>query len=230
MGTGTSSGKGHSPPDLVGGTHDAELTDDIRDYHIPQATRDRLEEIESLRTYGQFEEYFAARGIELDTKLDALKGDHRDVEHEHVNDLLRKIAVGVDAYKEYFGPNALSKLKRVVLYDNDLNTNAAYSFNRIGESDPNAGTISFRNWSADGRMVFHELAHAYQDSRARSGEDAITASNRMAAKAGMPSSFKTYLGAPQEAQSAEKMADAFSYAFTSGNKERVDFMRRVARG
>ena len=212
---------------LIGGNNDPEVTDSIYDYYLPQATRDKLDEIAALSSYSEFKSYMNDHyGIELDTGLDALKNDRRNDSIDAVNEQCRKIIVAIDAYRETFGRNALSKLKKVYLYDRGLDTQAAYFFNRVGENDPLAGEIHFQQWHNDGRTVFHELAHAYQDSQAKSGEDAVTYSQRVI-KQTNSGSMKAYFGANADDYAAEQFADAFGFGFSHGTAEGMGFIRKV---
>lgn len=212
---------------LSGGRHDPVLTDSIHDYFLPKATRGKLDEIESLKTYSDFEEYFTSKGITLDTDLVKLKENMRHKEIEAVESLCQKIVTGVEAYEDTFGPEALSKLNKIILYDESLDVKAAYHFNRIGENDPFAGTIRFSQWSSDGREVFHELAHAFQDSNALPGEDAVSFASRMVKEANLAEDFKAYFGADKDVMDAERFADAFGFGFGRGMDVGIEFIKRV---
>lgn len=219
----------NTPFNLVTRNGYDETLDDIRDYYLPEATREKLDKIESLRTYSDFEEYFASKGIILDTDLVKLKESMRDKEIEAVKSLCQKIVTGIEAYEDTFGPEALSKLNRIILYDESLDVKAAYHFNRIGENDPFAGTIRFRQWNSDGREVFHELAHAFQDSHAKSNEDAVMFASRMVSEANLSDKIQAYTGAASEVLDAERAADAFSFAYIRGNEEAQKFLSNVRR-
>lgn len=215
------------PTPLIGGDGDAEITDNIRDYFLPKTTRSKLDEIESLSSYNEFKRYMQEHyGIELDTHLESLKGARANESIEAVNEECRKIIVAIDAYRGKFGDDALSSLRKVVLYDKDLDTRAAYFFNRIGENDPLAGEIHFRQWGDDGRTIFHELAHAYQDSNKRPGEDAVTFSERIIKEMGRED-LKAYTGAKKEDYAAEQIADAFGFGFSQGIKNDLEFIDQV---
>lgn len=219
----------NTPFNLVTRNGYDEILDDIRDYYLPEATREKLDKIESLRTYSDFEEYFASKGIILDTDLVKLKESMRDKEIEAVKSLCQKIVTGVEAYEDTFGPEALSKLSRIILYDESLDVKAAYHFNMIGENDPFAGTIRFKQWDSDGREVFHELAHAFQDSHAKSNEDAVMFASRMVSEANLSDKIQAYTGAASEVLDAERAADAFSFAYIRGNEEAQKFLSNVRR-
>lgn len=213
----------------VAGVKPKPWDDEPEYYYIPQQTRERLDAIESLESYSDFERYFKDNGIKLTTDLDILKGERRDDSIDVVKEQCQKIAVAIDAYKETFGPEALSKLKRINLYDSELPNEAAYHFNVIGEDDPLAGTIRFRQWGASGRTIFHELAHAFQDSQAEPWEDAVTYAKRMTEQAHLAKDFTAYAGASADVYEAERFADAFGYGFASGRKEGIDFIKSVWR-
>lgn len=211
---------------LVGGKHDAEITDSIYDYHLPQATRDKLDEISEMSTYNEFKDYFAEQGIELDTGLEKLKGERADDDIPAVKELLQKITVGIDSYKETFGEDSLSALKKIVLYDENLDTHAAYFFNLIGENDPDAGTIKFSDWNATGRDVFHELGHAFQDSMKADDEDIISFANRLAEEIDIPNS--AYKGTSDLGEeNAEMMAEALGFGFSQGIEKDIDFIEEL---
>jgi len=215
------------PTKLIGGSGNSEVTDNIRDYYLPEATRDKLNSIEKLQTYDEFSSYLADNyGIELDTGLERLKGELSGKVIPAVKDECQKIVTAVDAYVETFGDDALSSLKKVYLYDENLDTRAAYFFNRIGEHDPLSGEIHFSQWGDDGRTIFHELAHAFQDSHKGHGEDAITYSERVV-KELKAEGLKAYTGAKSDVYAAEQFADAFGFGFSRGSKSGLDFIKGV---
>lgn len=212
---------------LIPGNNSAEITDSIRDYFLPQGTRDRIPYIESLNSFDDFQRHFKSLGIQLDTDLLALSESRRFDTIPAVKELCEKIAVGVDTYTQLYGDRALSKLDRILLYSKDLDTTAAYYFNRAGENDPLAGTIAFRDWGANGRVVFHELAHAFQDSSAKPGEDAVSFSERMNNQAGLDPNYRAYSGAASDVIEAERFADAFGFGFYLGSPAGTSFIGSV---
>lgn len=214
--------------ELISGKGNPELTDSIDDFSLPKKVRKNLNEYHKLRTYEQIKEFLGARGILLDTDLAALKEKRNNDEITSVMELGQKIAVAIDSYREVFGSDALSKLKKVVLYSDDEDATASYRYNALGEDDPTAGSIHFRDWSSGGREVFHELAHAFQDSHAKSGEDAVSYSNRMVIEAKLGEDSKTYSGVGEDVMQAERFADAFASAFVYGRDESIGFLIRVA--
>lgn len=212
--------------ELIGGKGDAEITDSIYDYYLPTEVHSRLDEISQMGTYNEFKDYFARNGIELDTGLDKLKTERSDDVIPAVQELCQKLVVATETYKKTFGDNALASLKRIVLYDDDLDVQAAYFFNMIGENDPRAGEIAFRDWNAGGREVFHELGHAFQDSHKLVGEDCISFSNRIAQNIQIPNS--AYKGTSDLGEeNAEMMAEAFGFGFTQGIKKDIDFIKNL---
>lgn len=215
---------------LIGGENDPEITDDPRDYFLPKNTRDKLDKIEAMDSYDDFSTYLESEyGICLDTGLSTLKTERRFDSIPVVNEQCRKIVTAIDAYVETFGDKALSKLRKVYLYDQELDVHAAYFFNRVGENDPLAGEIHFQRWNSDGRTIFHELAHAFQDSQARPGEDAITYSERIMRASGMGDKLSAYFGADSEAYAAEQFADAFGFGFSLGTEDGLKFIEFVQR-
>lgn len=214
---------------LVPGKYSAEITDSVSDYFLPQSTRNKLEEIQKLNSFDDFSKYFETVGITLDTDLKSLSGERRFDTIKPVKELCEKLAVGIDSYKQLYGDNALSKLNRILLYSDSLECTAAYNFNRIGENDPMAGTLEFRDWTSNGRDVFHELAHAFQDSNARPGEDAVSFSQRVVQQAGLNPNFNAYSGAAQDVIEAERFADAFGFGFYLGSKSGLEFIQSVQR-
>lgn len=218
---------GNSGVSLYSGNGDAEITDDIFDYHLPKEVRQSLDGISQLKTYSQIKDRLSEYGIALDTDLESLAVDKANVPIDSVSELGQKILVGIETYRSIFGKDSLKKLNRVVLYDEGLKETAAYHYNELGENDPLAGTIRFRDWSAGGREVFHELAHAFQDSMAHKGEDAVTFSNRIVKSAKLPDSFSAYSGAAESEYNAERFSDAFAYAFVLGKGAGVRFLNEV---
>lgn len=216
---------------LIGGQGDPEITDNIRDYFLPQKTREKLNWIEQLNTYDEFENYLNSKNIKLDVGIDKLKNEMKfDNMPPAVKQQCQKIATALEAYEDEFGPECLSKLKKIYLYDEDLDTKASYFFNQIGEQDPLAGEIHFRDWNASGHDIFHELAHAFQDSHAVDGEDALLYSNRIIKEANMPKSWGAYTGAiSDEAMNAERFAEAFAYAFTKDSPAKQNFLYDVVK-
>ena len=216
---------------LIGGQGDPEITDNIRDYFLPQKTREKLNWIEQLNTYDEFENYLNSKNIKLDVGIDKLKNEMKfDDMPPAVKQQCQKIATALEAYEDEFGPECLSKLKKIYLYDEDLDTKASYFFNQIGEQDPLAGEIHFRDWNASGHDIFHELAHAFQDSHAIDGEDALLYSNRIIKEANMPKSWGAYTGAiSDEAMNAERFAEAFAYAFTKDSPAKQNFLYDVVK-
>lgn len=215
--------------ELIPGEDSAEITDSIEDYFIPQATRDKLPYLHSLNSFDDFQKYFKSIGIQLDTDLETLSGKRRFDTIVSVKEMCEKIVVGVDSYKQVYGDTALSKLNRILLYSTDLDTTAAYYFNRIGEKDPMAGTIAFRNWNASGRVIFHELAHAFQDSQAKPGEDAVSFAQRVTEQAKLNPNFRAYSGVADDVMEAERFADAFGFGFYLGNSSGIEFIHSVQR-
>lgn len=214
---------------LIGGNGDPEITDDIRDYFLPASTRAKLDEIEELTTYNDFSSYLQTHyGIELDTGIPSLKAEKADESIPAVTAECRKIVTAIDAYVSTFGDDALSNMHKVVLADSDLDVRAAYFFNRIGENDPLAGEIHFQQWGDDGRTIFHELAHAFQDSHKKASEDAITYSEHVIAATGSEG-LSAYTGAAKEAYAAEQFADAFGFGFGRGTQEGIDFINKLQR-
>lgn len=212
---------------LIGGNNDPEVTNNMHDFFLPQKTRQKIDRIEKIKTYSQAKQFFEAEyGIKLSTKIESLETSRRDDEIEAVSGMVQNIAIAVDAYKETFGDKALSKLHEIVLYDRDLDTQAGYYFNRLGEHDPLAGQIHFRRWDKDGYPIFHELAHALQDSFAGTNEDAVLFSERVL-KALDAEDLKAYFGASSEDQAAEQMADAIGYGFSRGEERDMDFILKL---
>jgi len=230
---------GHSGrPGEVGGSGNGSATDfqneldNIESYHIPEATKAKLSDLQKINTYNKIEEYLASKGIEVDTDAESLKGERKDEVISSPADTFVRLAIGIEAYQDTFGSDALSSLKKVKFYDNDEDSQAAYYYSEIGEKEPKEGQISFRQWGNTGKTIFHELAHAFQDSHKKSGEDAVTYSDRMVKEAGLSEKSGSYMGASQSGNGkglqAERFADAFAKGFASGNKEGLDFIERVA--
>lgn len=212
---------------VKGNTIKIEITDKIKDYALPQTVRDKMKDIEKMTTYNDFVSYFQKKGVLVDTDIKKLKGEFAGKEISVVKELGQKLVTAYETYTAEYGDNALNKLKRIVFYANDETSNAAYYFNVLGEHDKNAGTIKFKDWNVDGRTIFHEFAHAFQDSQAKTGEDALIFSDRIAKKidiAGLPSPNTTWT---DKTFNAEKIADIFGYGFTTGDAKNEGFMEKV---
>lgn len=219
-------GPGRSLSPLIGGTHDPELTDSIRDYFLPQSTRDKIDEISKLRTFSQIQDYFRERGIELKTDSEELQNNRRDEYLRPVAETGQKLAVAIEAYKDVFGDGSLNKLHTIVIGDATLPNTASYHYNEPGENDPLAGTLRIKGYSPNGYMVFHELAHAYQDTMTGKGKSLGDTAARMVQRAGLDKKFKAYSGANTSPAGidAERMADAMGYGFALGSKTGLAFI------
>lgn len=212
---------------LIGGINDPELTDSIRDYFLPENTRKKLSEFEELHSYDDFKEYLDKKGIELDTDLEKLKSTMSQDDIPAVKEMMQKVVTAIDSYEEVYGPDALSALKRIKLYDQDLDTHAAYHFNLIGENDPLAGTIRFSDWNASGRDIYHELAHAVQDSMRNDDEDVIIFANRLSKKVNIPKTAYSGTGELVGEEAAENMAENMAFGFARGNKKGMKFIEEL---
>lgn len=194
---------------------------------MPQQVRDRIPEIKNMKTYSDFVNYFAEKGIALDTDLNILKFEKANEEIEPVYTLGQKLVTAVETYKAEYGENALNKLNKILFYSEEETSTAAYYFNVVGENDKDAGTIKFKDWNANGRTVFHELVHAFQDSCALPGQDALMFSDQLANAINIdkyPSPRTTW---NDETYNAEKIADIFGYGFYNGKKQNEEFMKDV---
>lgn len=212
---------------LSKGKGDIEISDAIEDLCLPSGIRKNLSQYSSLRSYNDLVKWFKGKGIELTTDLESLTGPKADEYIKSVAELGQKIAVAVDSYQSVFGKECLRKLQRIKFYDTDLDNVASYHYNALGEHDPLAGTIRFRNWSAGCREVFHEIAHAFQDSMAMKGEDAVLYSSRILSKLNLSDAIKAYSGAAKDVIDAERFADAFAFGFTTGRQECISFIKKV---
>lgn len=216
---------------LVGGNDDPEITDSIFDYYLPQAVRSKLGDISNMRTFNDFKSYFATKGVSLTSDSNALMTtDANNPNHTAVYEQLQIIVTAYETYTSLYGKKVLSKLKRINVYDNTLDTTAAYHYDEKGSPhDPWAGTIRIRNWSAAGRVVFHEMAHAMQDSLAKKGEDAVESGNRIVKAVPLPSSIRTYTGVNKAVIDVERFADAMALAFSRGNKYAMSYVMDLKR-
>lgn len=216
-------GKNFTPTKLIGSPK-AEVTDSIHDYYLPQATRNKIPTIEQLHTYNDFKKYIDKKfGVELDTGLEKLKGELADDKIPAVERECQKIITAIHAYRDVFGEKSLSSLKKIYLYDSDLDVPAAYFFNRVGENDPLAGEIHFRDWGNSGRNIFHELGHAFQDSHKGEGEDAVTYAERIIRDT-KSEHLSAYAGASSSDYSAEQFSEALGFGFSMGTSEGIDFI------
>jgi len=208
---------------LRGGENDPEITDSIEDYYLPDAIRTKLPIIRGINTYEDFEKYLNDKGISLDTDLDKLKVDRRKDIIPTVQEMIQKVATAIETYEYMFGKNSLSSLKAIKLYDQDLDTHAAYHFNLKGENDPLAGTIRFRDWNVSGRDIFHELGHVMQDSMKGHNDDIISYTNNLARNITIPNS--AYKGVSNLGeQNAEMMAEALAFGFSRGTPQGLRFI------
>lgn len=214
-----------NPIKLIGGTNDPELTDSIHDYYLPSSTRAKLSEFEQMTTYNDFEKYLKTKGIELDTDLVKLKTTMANDDIPAVKEMMQKVVTAIDSYEETYGADALSALKKIKLYDEDLDTHAAYHFNLVGEKDPFAGTIRFSDWEATGRDIFHELGHALQDSLKNDDEDIIMFTNRLAKKINIPKTAYSGTGELVGEEVAENMAENLAFGFARGSKKGQQFVK-----
>lgn len=207
--------------------------DRVDGYCLPKKTADKLSELKQVNTYSKIEKFLSDRGISIDTDVKDLKGKYKDEVIDSPSKTFVRLAIGIEAYRDKFGNDALSSLKKVKLYDNEESSKAAYYFSELGEKEPKEGQISFRQWDNTGREIFHELAHAYQDSHKRNGEDAVTYSNRVVKEAKLSDKATAYAGAGASGNGkgieAERFADSFARGFSYGNKEDLDFIDRVAK-
>ena len=211
------------------GSKDAELTDDYHDFCLPKGVRERIGEIEKIKTFNQIKAYFESKGIFLETDVKSLLRERGDEYIEAVASAGQNIIAAYESYIEVYGKDALKKLRGIRLKDDSCKSTASYHYNAIGEKDPLEGVICFRQFgSAGGHNVFHEFAHCYQDSQVRGGEDAVMAADRiMESIKEKPAGVRAYFGADKNAANAEAMAEGFAYAFKYGDKEYVDFLKSV---
>lgn len=211
------------------GKENAELTDDYHDFCLPKGVRERIGEIEKIKTFNQIKAYFESKGIFLETDVKSLLGERGDEYIEAVASAGQNIIAAYESYIEVYGKDALKKLRGIRLKDDSCKSTASYHYNAIGEKDPLEGVICFRQFgSAGGHNVFHEFAHCYQDSQVRGGEDAVMAADRiMESIKEKPAGVRAYFGADKNAANAEAMAEGFAYAFKYGDKEYVDFLKSV---
>lgn len=100
---------------LIGGGDNAEITDNIRDYYMSNNVRSKINEISNLKTFNDLKDYFNKQGIELTTDLQSLKDKAND-EIPIVRDTGQKFAIAVEIFKDTYGKDALSKLKRINMY------------------------------------------------------------------------------------------------------------------
>lgn len=211
---------------LVGGSYDPYITDDLNDFYLPSSVRGKLASIENIKTYNDLRNALGRYGISLETGEDKFL-KNPDYEYKNLKLSGQKLVAGIETYRTMFGDNALSKLKKIVISDEEETATAAYYFYKKGEKDPKAGSLRFKSYDIDGVTVFHELAHAMQDSFAKKNEDAISYSARVVSSAKLHKDFKAYFGASNEAMQAEKFADAFGKGIAQGNKTGISFINSM---
>ena len=206
--------------------------DRVDEYCLPKKTADKLPQLKQVNTYSKIEKFLLDRGIAVDTDIKDLKEKYKDEVIDSPSDTFVRLAIGIEAYRDKFGNDALKSLKKVKFYDKEETSKAAYYYSELGEKDPKEGQISFSQWDNTGKVIFHELAHAYQDSHKREGEDAVTYSNRVVKEAKLSDKAPAYTGAGAsgngKGMEAERFAESFARGFSYGNKEDLDFIDRVA--
>lgn len=219
------SGRNKQGLTLVSNGGDAEITDDVYDYHLPKSVRDNISSYEKVDTFNKLKDALREHGIELTTDNVKLSTTSSDVPNSKVRDFSVQILSAIQTYKDSFGQDSLKKLKRINLVDKDLPNWAAYHYNERGEHDPLAGTLRFRQLTNNGREIFHELAHAMQDSKASKGESATEYAYRVSKELGISESFHNHVGVTSQVSEAERFADALGYGFSQGHKGGVDFIQ-----
>lgn len=105
----------------------------------PSAHDSYIEASENVKTYKDFESYLKRHGLELDTSTERLKKERYD------SDLPKAVKGQVDliiaAIEQYSELGGLSRLKKVHIWDKDLEVQGQYVYNAIGENDPEAYEI-----------------------------------------------------------------------------------------
>ena len=182
----------------------------------PSAHDSYIKASKKIRTYRDFESYLEKYGLELDTSVEKLKKDFYERDFpEAVKEQVDLIIAAIEQYNELGG---LSRLKKVHIWDRDLEVQGQYVYNAIGENDPDAHEIFFRQGSVTPHQVMHEFAHAFADSMKPEGYDCVSWSAKLNDMANLDKDAKAYMGAATDVYEAEKFADNFSYAFTANEK------------
>lgn len=182
----------------------------------PSAHDSYIKASKKVKTYKDFESYLKRHGLELDTSTERLKKDRYD------SDLPKAVKGQVDliiaAIEQYSELGGLSRLKKVHIWDKNLEVQGQYVYNALGENDPEAYEIFFRQNSVTPHQVMHEFAHAFADSMKPEGYDCVSWSAKLNDMANLSKDAKAYMGAATDVYEAEKFADNFSYAFTASGK------------
>jgi hypothetical protein len=182
----------------------------------PSAHDSYIKASKKVKTYKDFESYLKRHGLELDTSTERLKKDRYD------SDLPKAVKGQVDliiaAIEQYSELGGLSRLKKVHIWDKNLEVQGQYVYNALGENDPEAYEIFFRQGSVTPHQVMHEFAHAFADSMKPEGYDCVSWSAKLNDMANLSRDAKAYMGAATDVYEAEKFADNFSYAFTASGK------------
>lgn len=182
----------------------------------PSAHDSYIKASEKVETYKDFESYLKRHGLELDTSTERLKKDRYD------SDLPKAVKGQVDliiaAIEQYGELGGLSRLKKVHIWDKNLEVQGQYVCNALGENDPEAYEIFFKRGSVTPHQVMHEFAHAFADSMKPEGYDCVSWSAKLNDMANLSGDAKAYMGAATDVYEAEKFADNFSYAFTASGK------------
>lgn len=216
--------------ELTGSSWNAEFTDDPKDFYLPKGVRGRIDSIlDSVRSYNDFKDYLQKQGIKLSTDLEKLEKEEADnKELRVVRETMQKIAVALEIYKETFGKDSIKALKEVVLYSREAGGQASFTTILKGEKDDGkGGRLLVSDWYRDGHDLLHEFAHVLQGSRVRKGEDLLDAAARMNRDAALPSHRRAYFGANPAHREAERMADAIADGFYKGDKESIEFIKRL---
>lgn len=182
----------------------------------PSAHDSYIKASKKVKTYKDFESYLKRHGLELDTSTERLKKDLYDSDlPEAVKGQVDLIIAAIEQYSELGG---LSRLKKVHIWDKNLEVQGQYVYNALGENDPEAYEIFFRQGSVTPHQVMHEFAHAFADSMKPEGYDCVSWSAKLNDMANLSRDAKAYMGAATDVYEAEKFADNFSYAFTASGK------------
>ena len=216
--------------ELTGSSWNAEFTDDPKDFYLPKGVRERIDSIlDSVRSYNDFKDYLLQQGIKLSTDLERLEKEEADnKELRAVRETMQKIAVALEIYKETFGKDSVKALKEVVLYSRETQGQASFTTILKGEKDNGkGGRLLVSDWYRDGHDFLHEFAHVLQGSWVRKGEDLLDAAARLNRDAALPSHKRAYFGAIPAHREAERMAEAIADGFYKGDKEGIEFIKRL---
>ena len=167
-------------------------------------------------------------GLSLSSEEEELENEYAAVQLPTIRKMGAQLIAAVETFKETFGKDALKSLKGFILFAKNVPGQASYTAILNGE-EPNGreGYIRIRNFHTSGHDIFHEFVHAFQDSVKKKGEDILGSSERLNKAAGILPRQKAYMFHVEAHREAERMAEAVADGFCLGDKDGLDFIKRL---